>query len=271
MLSKLTHFLAHFLIHFTLGLSFFSKAVSFIQKHELWKGMKQYGWLNRLSVLAGVVLGVKIFMMLMEFLLNIPLFNPIEMTSSIFHLFSKVGTESYQLFFLGGFKYLIVLALEVLIIHFGGKTTEVLTGVPFHLTFKEFIADQIRAVKVIIQKYILELIVTIIIGIVLGILGIDFLKTPLIFIAQCYFLGVVLMDNYFKQRGKTVRQSEEIIRRYAGLATAIGMVFYILLFIPIIGAVMGACIAAVASTLALHKLKPLEQGQTQKVEIGGYV
>ncbi|MFK7905096.1 MAG: hypothetical protein AB8B69_08225, partial [Chitinophagales bacterium] len=183
----------------------------------------------------------------------------IAMTSSVFYLFKDVSTEGYELFFLGGFKYVIVLALEVFIIHFGGKTTEILTGQPFYLSFKGFLGDQVRAVKVIAQKYLYELLATISIRVILSMVGLGIFESPLNFLVQCYFLGVVIMDNYFKHRGKTTRQSEQIIRQYAGLATAIGMCFYILLFVPIVGAVLGACIAAVAGTLALHELKPLKQ------------
>ena len=250
-----------FIPHFKMGISHIPKAINFIKKHQLWKGMQQYSWLNKLSIFVGMVLGIKIFKVLMDFLFHLPITNPIAITSSVFHLVKDVSIESYELFFLGGFKYIIVLALEVLIIHFGGKTTEILTGVPFKMTFKDFLSDQIRAFKMILRKYILELIVTAAIGIALKIIGFGYIETPLVLVIQCYFLGVVIMDNYFKHRGKTTKESEQIIRQYAGLATAIGMFFYIMLFIPIIGAVVGACIAAVASTLVLYELKPLENSQ----------
>lgn len=255
MLSKINQFFTQF----RLGMFYIRKAIPFIRTHQLWQGMSQYGWLVKCFLLVGIILGIKLFMLLVDFLFNLEVGNPFAVTSSVFHLFQEVGNESYNLFFLGGFKYVVVLAVEVLIIHFGGKTTEILTGKAFHLTFKQFIEEQLRALKMIIRKFILELIVTILIGIVLGIVGMDFLESPTILLVQCYFLGVVILDNYFKQRNKTTGESEKIIRRYAGLATAIGMFFYCMLLIPIIGAIIGACIAGVAGTLALHELKPLEE------------
>ncbi len=254
MLQKIHQFIAQF----RLGMSYIRKAIPFIFKHQLWKGILKYGWLVKFFLIIGILFGLKIFTLLLDFLFSIEVGNPIAVTSSALHLFQEVGMEGYNLFYLGGFKYVVVLAMEVLIIHFGGKTTEILTQKPFHLTFKQFLEEQFRAFKMILRKYILELIVTILLGIILGIIGMDFIKSPLVLLIQCYFLGVVILDNYFKQRGKSTGQSEKIIRRYAGLATAIGMFFYIMLLLPLIGAVIGACVAGVAGTLALNELKPLE-------------
>lgn len=254
MLQKIRHFISQF----RLGMSYISKAIPFIFRHQLWRGILKYNWLVKVFLLIGIIFGMKIFTLLLDFLFSIEVGNPIAVTSSALHLFQEVGIEGYNLFYLGGFKYVVVLAMEVLIIHFGGKTTEILTGKPFHLTFKQFIGDQFRALKMILRKYVLELIVTILLGIVLGIIGMDFLESPFVLLIQCYFLGVVILDNYFKQRGKSTGESEKIIRRYAGLATAIGMFFYIMLIVPLIGAVIGACVAGVAGTLALNELKPLE-------------
>ena len=261
MIQAITKFSAHF----KFGLTYTKKAIPFILKHKLWKGVGQYGWLTRLFIFLGILLGLKVFNSLMDLLSSIQSADPGAMTSSMFHLFKEVGTEGYELFFLGGFKYVVVLALEVVIIHFGGKTTEVLTGVPFRMTFKQFLSDQFRAFKMILRKYCLEIIATIALSILLKIAGLKLLESPLNFLIQCYFLGVVLMDNYFKHRGKSTKESEQIIRQYAGLATAIGMCFYFMLLIPIIGAVAGACIAAVASTLALNELKPLDNIEGKKV------
>lgn len=266
MLQKISQFLSQFL----LGMSYISKAIPFILKHQLWRGILKYGWLVKVFVLIGILFGLKIFTLLIDFLFSIEVNNPIAVTSSALHLFQEVGTEGYNLFYLGGFKYVVVLAMEVLIIHFGGKTTEILTGQPFHLTFKQFLGEQFRALKMIVRKYILELIVTILLGIVLGLVGMDFLKSVFVLFVQCYFLGVVILDNYFKQRNKSTGESEKLIRKYAGLATAIGMFFYIMLLLPLIGAVIGACVAGVAGTLALNELKPLNADVNQepiKVEV----
>ena len=57
-------------------------------------------------------------------------------------------------------------------------------------------------IKVVIRCYILEMIITLLIRIFFGIFGmVDFLEPVAIFGVQCYFLGLVVIDNYNEQFG----------------------------------------------------------------------
>ena len=238
---------------FIFGISKLRKAYPFIKKHELWKGMNKYPWVTSLFILIGIIVSIKFLSICFSWWGNLNATEPMAFASSLAGLFGDIFSEGYQLFFLGGVKYIILILMEVVIFHFVRKTIEKLTGEAQNSTLQDFIAAEIRMIKVVIMAWFLETIIAFVVKLLLGIFGFDFIIPFVVLGIQCYFLGYVVLDNYFEVTGKSIKDSTKEIQKYAGLSTSIGAAMYLLFFIPLIGAVLAPVIGSVASSLALHE------------------
>ncbi|MEM7104019.1 MAG: EI24 domain-containing protein [Bacteroidota bacterium] len=238
---------------FVFGISKLRAAYPFIRKNELWKGMDKYPWAISLLILIGMIVGIKFLTICFGWWGNLESTEPMAVASSLAGLFGDIFSEGYQLFFLGGVKYIILILMEVIIFHFIRKTIQTLTGEVQSSTLQDFINAEIRMIKVVIMAWFLETIIAFAIKIFLGIVGYDFLIPFAILTVQCYFLGYVVLDNYFEVIGKNIKESTQEIKKYAGLSTSVGVAMYILLFIPLLGAILAPVIGSVAASLALHE------------------
>jgi CysZ protein len=86
--------------------------------------------------------------------------------------------------------------------------------------------------------------------------GIAFLSAPVIFLVQSYFAGASNMD-YTLERFMGVRESLHFMKRHKTAAIGNGMVFLLLLTLPVAGIVLAPIIAAAASSI--HTLQLLDQ------------
>ena len=105
-----------------------------------------------------------------------------------------------------------------------------------------------------VRAFILEAILTILISKSLAIFDLEYLIFIPIFLIQCYFIGFVVIDNYNEIFGMNIKDSERFTRQFAGLSVALGLVTYLILLIPIIGAVVAPLLGGVTATLAMNEL-----------------
>ena len=163
--------------------------------------------------------------------------------------------EGYDLFVLGGLKYIILILIEVIIFHFARKTLEIKLDLELDTSLKAFIKAQTRMIKVVFYSWIMETILTfIIVKIGFSILGLSSVGFVATFLIQSYFLGFAIIDNYNEMYYMSIKQSQRYANQYAGVTLVVGIVTYILMVIPLIGAVAGPLIGAVVAVLTMHEL-----------------
>jgi len=225
----------------------------FIRTHRLWKGFLNYGWLIWILLIGGLLVGYKFLKVFLGWFDRIRGGESENLFNSASMLFNSVAEEGYELFFMGGMKYIILILMEVLVFHVSRRTLEVLTGEAQDVRFNTFIQAQIRMIKVVIRSWIKEFIAMLLIGAITGILDVDFVKAPLVFLIQCYYLGFAVMDNYNERYELTIKESIKRIEPHAGAAVGIGLIFYVFLLIPLVGAIVAPVLAAVAATLLMHE------------------
>ena len=242
-----------FISDFKLGLISQRRAFDFIKENRLWIGFWNYGWAARFLLFSGAIVGFKFWSVLMNWWQAAEMSNPLKATASLFSLVKNVSTEGYEMFYLGGAKYLILILMEILIFHFARKTLEILRGEAIDASFKTFVQAEIRMIKVVIRSYIFEMILTFLITLALKMFGLSSIKFIPIFLVQFYFLVFFLIDNYNEILGMIIKEGEVYARRFIGLALVIGAGTYLLLTIPLVGALIAPLIAGVAATLAMYE------------------
>ena len=235
------------------------EAPQFFRKNHLWKGVWRYGWFTRILIVIVLLVGMNLLMILWRWWWKADLDNLGDAVSSMGLLVTDFAKEGSQYLFMGGTKYVILILMEVFIFHICRRTVAILTGKDSASSFDEFIKAQIRMIRVSIRSWIRESIVILLIGVVFGMAGIwGFMKPVLIFAVQCYYLGFTLIDNYNEQFGLSVKESARYTyNNYVGATLGLGLVLNILLFIPLLGAVIAPFLSAVTATLVMYELSDL--------------
>ena len=217
----------------------------FIKRNRLWEGYWQVGWVARTSIVLGVIICIIFVMDVNQGIQE--LMSPLPEYDS-----ASLGSVMDKVYFDGGLKYLILILLEMLIFHFTVKTLDVVNGTKTETKPKDFIDAQFRMIKVSIRNYIQEIILGTLFGIGLSIAGAEWMKPMILMIIQFYFIGFAFMDNYYEQSNIPIRESAKYIREHVYAAIIIGLIGYLLFMIPLLGAILGPFICAVAATLYLH-------------------
>ncbi len=254
-----------FIKQFKTGWSAYWRALPFIRKHQLWLGLTRAKWLIRLLLVVAALISLQ-FTIAFWGWIGMPSINSFKAPGINLNFDLSFSDFSTDLHKSGGLKYLIILAMHILISAFGGRTTEVLQGQPFQPTLMSYIRGKWRGLLVIIRNFFVEIALVILIALVLSLFGFSFLKNPIIFVVQSYLLGFVVLDTANSRLNMSIRQSARRIRKYAGLAVVIGLGLYVLLLIPIFGAVVAPCMAAVAAVLAMHELENVEEVNSTMAE-----
>lgn len=245
-----SQFVNTFITHF--------KAATFIKENKLWHGFWQYRWV--LLILLGLAMLVSLkFLNIMSHGLH-ELFNP-DTESALVNVKTAAATifnEGNSFLFHGSLKYIIMILLEVVVFHMVRRTNEILSGSSRSFTFKQFLAAQIRMIKVTIRCFIMEMIATTIIKVFFGIFGfIGYLEPIFIFLAQAYYLGMLIFDSYNESKHMTIKESFATGKYYTGMLLALGIVLNIILMVPLLGAMVGPALTAVTLTMVMfYKQEP---------------
>ncbi|MGB0864650.1 MAG: EI24 domain-containing protein [Saprospiraceae bacterium] len=226
----------------------FPQAIRFIRTHRLWDGFWKYSWVSTILIVIGVVFSLRFYANFSDWIFDMNWKKPTEIGR---HTLDALGGTLFS----SGFKYIVFILMEIVIFHSVGRTIEILRkGEKRTPTFKIFLKAQIRMIKISIQSWIYELLALIAISIIVGLLGIEFLKMPILFLVQAYLIGFAMVDNYNERLGMKIKESIRFTADYKGVALAVGLVVYLIMLIPLAGAFLGPLIGGVTATLMMHQL-----------------
>ncbi|MEM8525813.1 MAG: hypothetical protein AAGG68_14325 [Bacteroidota bacterium] len=238
--------------HFITALKKQYEAFDFFKEHELWKGIFRYGWLSKALLVVAIILGAKYFSIFFSWI------NSINSGGFSANSVMSLGNSSLEFWkdnlgwlFSDKREYLILILTEVITFHVVRSTIAILTNKTQNKSFDAFVKAQVRMIGVAAFSWVIELLGDIFTGIAFGFLPFDFLEEPLLFLLQCFLLGFALIDNYNEQYEMKITESAKRTIPIAGAAIALGLVFYLLLFIPIAGALVAPAIGGVAAALLM--------------------
>ncbi|MEL7221924.1 MAG: hypothetical protein AAGJ93_11435, partial [Bacteroidota bacterium] len=231
-------------------------AIDMVREHRLWEGIGRYSWVFKALLIVGVLLGLSFLSTVFDWVDGMKTEAvPNSFFNNMGTLASTLATDGYESFTSGLLKYVILILSEVVIFHFMQRTLEVLRNQPIKTNFKAFFRAQIRMIKVVFRVYILELLTTIMVAVAFGILGLgDQLEAIAKFVVQCYFFGLVILDNYNEQQGMKIKESMHYSRNFTGVALVLGLVLYLLMLVPLIGVVAGTILVSVAGAIVMDRL-----------------
>lgn len=238
------------------GISAYGKAIGLIKKLELWKYFL-------VPAIIGFITGIII--LFLAYLISDNIGDKIaslwawewgkEVVTTISHwigalLIIIVGITIYKH---------IVMALSAPFMSPVSEKIEVhLTGKEINITdtWPEFYQLLLRGIRINVRNLFFELLFTIPLMILSLIPLLNLFSTALIFYIQSYYAGFGNMD-YTMERYFNYNESIQFVKRHKGTAVGNGVLFSIMLFIPLIGIMLTLPISTVASTV--ETLKKLEK------------
>lgn len=249
---------------FGFTLAVLPRIVTFIREQRLWQGLLSYGWVARMFILIALLGGMKFILAFGRWVSKLFNRGVEDSVTSMGVMAQELATEGYNIMFSSGGKYVMLILLEVVVFHFARRTVQILTGKEAQAEWRHFVEAQIRMIKVAIRCWILETIILTAASVAFGIFGIiSFLEPVVVLVVQCYFLGFAILDNYTEQYDLTIKESTSYAWQYLGVVLGLGLFFYLMLFIPVIGTVAASCISAVAVCVVMYKVSDLHKMKDQ--------
>lgn len=228
------------------------QSVDFIKEHRLWEGFQSYTWLVKGMMIGGILLSLHVLSSWNTILYS----QDAGDNASVMSFFSSISLESLSSWTEGSMKYVILIALEIVIFHFTRRSLMIATGDRIDTSFKTFIAAEKRMIQVAFFSYIAEKIFVGISNAGLSLFNLDLLQAPVGFIIASFYLGFAIVDNYNEIYKMTIKQSHRYTWHYAPVALIIGAMLNIMIQIPIFGFIIGPVFCAVIGTLAMHHISP---------------
>ncbi len=183
--------------------------------------------------------------------------------------FWKEAMMSFSIFLGGVFVILIgAIIFKHAVMAFSAPfMTPVSEKIEIHITGKsldqtdtsaEFMAALVRGIRINVRNLFLELLITIPL-IILSIIPLLNLVTSILLIyVQSYYAGFGNMD-YTLERYRNYSETQIFVRNHKGIAVGNGLIFHLLLAIPVVGIMLALPLATIAATTeTLNKLKAVK-------------
>ncbi|MDC8002436.1 EI24 domain-containing protein [Aureisphaera galaxeae] len=116
-----------------------------------------------------------------------------------------------------------------------------------------FSAQLWRGIRINVRNLLMELFFSIPILLLSFIPVINLITSPLLFLVQSYYAGFGNMD-YTLERHYGYSESLRFVRKHSGIATGNGIIFMLMLFIPVLGIILVLPLSVTAATTETLKL-----------------
>lgn len=150
------------------------------------------------------------------------------------------------------YKNLVLIILSPFLAIISEKVDALYTGRDFPFNGKQLLLDVWRGVKISVRNSAIELsmiFICFIIGLFVPILGI--VVPVIIFLIESFYFGFSMIDYTNERKKLTFKESKVYIKQNKPLAYGIGIVFYLMFLVPIIGWIFAPLYGIVAGTLAV--------------------
>jgi CysZ protein len=225
MLKQSLNLTMRFFKNLLIGLRAYFKAIRFIREHKLY-------WY--ILIPAVLMLGIyKIGEHIQQKAVHVEVTNMNEIIWFLIHMMIEI---SIALLLMNFAKYLVVILLSPLLAHLSEKTERILTGNTYPFNFQQLFHDVRRGIRIAVRNLIWQYFFFLIIFLVSAIGWKEPEKAPvfyLIYAIAFYYYGFSFIDYVNERRKLNMDESIHFVRQNRGLAVAIGMIYSILILMPV--------------------------------------
>ena len=223
--------------------------------HQLWRGLRQYGWVAKALVGIAIVLGLYIFSEASDWYDKHPDTTALGLIAGTDSMAWRLITDFYESLSDGTLNFVALILLEVVIYHFMRQTLRILLArdSPRPHEFQPFLAAQWRMILFTFAAGFVQKTLLFSSQIVLDEEG--WLYAGLSAVVHATFLGAAVADNYYEQFGYGITESMRMLyRRWIGLCFGLGLPLMVMLQVPVLGTVLGPLVTAVTAAIVLREM-----------------
>jgi len=159
-------------------------------------------------------------------------------------------------FYLKIYRYLILITLSPVFVKISDILHKRIDNADTQLNFRTLCFCSLRGIRLALRNFLLELLLTAgLIFLTLIIIWILPVIPAIILLIESYFYGMVMMDYANETDGLSFVKSREVIRQNAGIALGNGLIFNLIILLPLIGVILGPILALVAARVAIDDNK----------------
>ncbi len=154
------------------------------------------------------------------------------------------------------YRYFVLIALSPVFVNISKVLHKRIEGVEEKMNIRAYCFCSFRGIRIAIRNFFLELLVTAgLLFLTLIIVWILPAIPAILLLVESYFFGMVMMDYAYEMDGLSSTESQEHIRKTAGIAMGNGLIFNLIILLPLIGVILGPILALVAARVAIDENK----------------
>jgi CysZ protein len=239
----------------------FFKAHRFIRKHRLWKWIIIPGLFYMILFLFGMYMFWQSSNAVVSYItgsLGIDKWvhrQDSDLLSFLFLMGEMMVRLILIFFYFSLFKYLFLIIGSPVFAYLSERTESIIEGKDFPFSFRQFIKDVFRGIKLALRNTLWQAVFTISI-LILSFFPVVGWVTPVIMLfVECYYYGFSMLDYSCERHKLSPSESIDYITRHKGLAIGNGMMFFLMHLIPFAGWMLAPAYAVVAATLSMYHQK----------------
>jgi CysZ protein len=214
-----------FIKEFFIGLTSYWDAFLFIRKHKLF-------WY--VLIPATLMLGIyKVGFIVKTHAFSSQVSNMNEIVWYLIKLFVEI---SIAILLMNFSKYLVVALLSPLLSYLSLKTETELTGNKYTFTWEQFVKDIKRGVRIVTRNFMWYYFFFLIVLLISFVFWENPTESPIFYIIYFigfYYYGFSFIDYVNERRQLNVNQSILFIRKHRALAISIGLIYSIMILVPV--------------------------------------
>jgi CysZ protein len=250
----------NFIRDFYTGLTGYAGAADLIRKHQPWQFFLIPGIINLLLFILIFYTAWTYSSGIAEYLITyIEQYN-VEISYPGFLRYLVRIAVNICLFFiyLKIYKYIVLILMSPILAYMAERTQELATGTSIPFSMGMYLKNIARGLKVSLRNFVFEVPTTIFLFFMSFIPGIGIVAAFLLVYFEAYYWGFAMVDYRNEYYGLNSNQSILQIRLHKGLAVANGLVFLLLLAIPVVGLLIAPALSVMAAGLAANKVYGLQ-------------
>ena len=172
--------------------------------------------------------------------------------SAINWFFMMMGKIMLFITGLFAYRYILLIVISPMLSILSEKVEQLYMDNPDHqmpgFSVRKLARDVSRGIRLTIRNLIRELSYTIALFLLGFIPGASVFTTPLTFGVQSYYAGFANMD-FTMERYMNVKERIQFVKNNKGMAIGNGIIFLLLLMIPVLGLLLAPTLGVIAATL----------------------